>query len=205
MKKFILILLIVYSGLMLVGCYQDMEKTSLEEYISFVKKNKFGFSNSGIDDPKYFLPSPTFIEDYSYIEGGYYWYKADSKRGLFTTNVRPEIAILYLKYDENIYFEAKSTMLTNIKPYNNVIYEYNNYIFYENSNEINITQGSRNFPKDFTMACYNDTNYVLLFIGFESATLAGPSCIDEKYINNIEENWTSFIDQYYGKYYNFSS
>ena len=28
--------------------------------------------------------------------------------------------------------------------------------------------------------------------------------LDEKYINNFEENFTSFIDQYYGEYYNFN-
>lgn len=47
-------------------------------------------------------------------------------------------------------------------------------------------------------------NTVLIFIDFYSGTLVGPLGLDEKYLNNFEENFTSFIDQYYGEYYDFS-
>ena len=203
MRKIILILLIIFSSLSITGCYEDMEKNSLEEYIAFIKKNKFGFSNTGIDHPKYFLPSISFFEDYNYVEGGYHWHDDDSMRGIFTTDVRPEIVILYLKYDATVYLNAKQAMLEKIEPYNNKFYQYKNYVFYENSNEINLSPGLRNFPEDFTMACYNDENYTLIFIGLESVTIRGPSSLDEKYLENIEDNWPLFIEQYYGKYYDF--
>lgn len=202
MKKNIVILLVIFS-LGLTGCYQDLEKNSLEEYVVFINKNNFGFSNTGIDNPKYFLPSVSFVEDYDYVEGGYYWREDDMLRGIFTTNVLPETVLLYLKYDESIYYSAKQTMLENIKPYGDKFYEYNNYIFYENSNEINLSPGERNFPEDFTMACYNDEKHTLIFIGLESVTLAGPSCIDNKYLEDIDNNWGSFVEEYFGEYYDF--
>jgi len=54
------------------------------------------------------------------------------------------------------------------------------------------------------MACYNDESHILIFIGLYSGTLAGPSCLDEKYLNDLDNNWISFIDTYYGEYYDFS-
>ena len=55
-------------------------------------------------------------------------------------------------------------------------------------------------PNVFTMVCYNDDNNMICFLGFCKTY---PE-LDEKYINNFEENFTSFIDQYYGEYYNFN-
>lgn len=203
MKKItysILLILIIFG---LTSCCQDLEKNSLDEYISCISKNKCGFSSKSIDYPDYFLPSSSFLDDYNYLEGNYYWRQDDPLRGLFTTKVQPEIVLLYVKYDENTYHNAKEFMLEKIKPYNNKFYIYNNYVFYENSNRIKL-EGTRSFPKDFTMACYNDENYTLVFIGLYSGTLAGPSCLNKKYLNDIENNWNSFIDTYYGKYYDFS-
>lgn len=196
---------VLYVILFIIGlssCYQDLEEESLTDYIIYINRNEHGYSSVEIDHPDYFLPSLTFIQDYKYIDGKYYWHEDDPLRGLFTTNVNPEISILCLQYEEIIYYKAKEFMLEKISPYSDNFYEYKNYVFYENSNFINLHY--RDFPEWFTMACYNDINYTLIFIGFYSGTLAGPSCLDEKYINNFDENFTSFIDQYYGEYYDFS-
>lgn len=105
--------------------------------------------------------------------------------------------MLALKYDEVIYEDAKQTMLEKIKPYGDKFYQYNDYTFYVNS-------WLSFFHEHFTMACYNDENHTLIFIGLYSGTLAGPSCLEEKYLEDIEGNWKDFIDQYYGAYYDFS-
>ena len=201
MKRLVSIILIMMFSLFVVGCYQDLEKNSLDEYVLQINQNKIGFSSVEIDHPDYFLPSLTFIQDYDYIDGKYYWREDDPLRGLFTTNVNPEISFLCLQYDETTYYNAKAFMLEKIEPYNNKFYEYNNYVFYENSNFINLHY--RDFPEWFTMACYNDVNYTLIFIGFDSGTLAGPSCLDKKYLENMEDNFISFLEQYYGEYYDF--
>lgn len=203
MKRLASIILIMMCSLFVVGCYQDLEKNSLDEYVLQINQNKIGFSSVEIDHPDYFLPSLTFIQDYDYIDGKYYWREDDPLRGLFTTNVNPEISFLCLQYDETTYNNAKAFMLEKIEPYNNKFYEYNNYIFFENSNAIKLRSSSSRIPEWFTMACYNDKKYSLIFIGLYSGTLAGPSCLDIKYLENMEDNFISFLEQYYGEYYDF--
>ena len=175
MKKIICVLLVIFVSLGLASCYTDLEENSLEEYIDQINRNKCGYGSKSINDPELFLPSISFFQEYNYIDGGFYWREDDPMRGTFTTNVRPEIALLYLKYEEDIYYEAKQEMLEKIKPYNDKFYLYNNYVFYENSNYIDFSS-TRRFPKKFTMACYNDENQTLIFIGLYSGTVAGPSC-----------------------------
>ena len=141
MKKLIAFVLIVCMSFCLTGCYKDIEKNSLEEYIACINQNKCGFSSKSIDSPKNFLPSISFLEDYEYLEGNYFWREDDPFRGLFTAQgVFPEIVLLSLKYDENTYYNAKQTMLEEIKPYNDKFYQYNDYHFYENSNQIFLHQ-----------------------------------------------------------------
>lgn len=205
MKKLINSVLLSLCIVLLSGCYQDLEKTSLDEYILYINQNKFGYSNVEIDHPDYFLPNLTFIQDYNYIDGKFYWRDDDPLRGLFTTKVNPEISFLYLQYDESIYFNAKKFMLKEIEPYNNKYFVYNNYVFYENSNAIYLRNLSSSIPEFFTMACYNDEKYALLFIGLYSGTLAGPSCIEKKYVDDIDNNWGDFLKQYFGRCHNFNN
>lgn len=204
MKKDVNIILIVLYLIGLSGCYQDLKKDSLDEYIIHINKNEHGYSETEIDHPKYFLPTTTFLEDFLYLNGFYYWREDDPLRGVFSSKVNPEISFLKLTYEENDYLEAKGEMLRNIESYNNKLYSYNEYIFYENTNFVNIKYESSHLPEHFTMACYNDYKFTLIFIGFCSITISARPCIDEKYINNFDENFTSFIDQYYGEYYDFS-
>lgn len=205
MKKIINFLLISMCIVLLSSCYQDLKKDSLDEYILQINQNKIGFSSVEIDHPDYFLPSLTFIQDYDYIDAKYYWREDDPLRGLFTSNIDPEISFLCLKYEEATYYIAKEFVLNAIIPYDNKFYVYNGYVFYENSNFINLQPApTSRFPEYFTMACYNDVSYTLIFIGFHSGTLAGPSCLEEKYIDGIDNNWGDFLNQYYGQCYNFN-
>ena len=196
MKKIISFILIICMSLGLTSCYQDLERNSLEEYIAYINKNNFGFSNVGIDKPAEFLPSISFLDEYEYLEGTYFWREDGSWA---PKNILPDIALLTLKYDESIYEEAKQVMLEEIKPYGDKFYQYNAYNFYINSNHHTIANDKEiRFPKYFTMACYNDENCTLIFVGFYAQT------VDEKYLEDIEGNWKDFVDQYFGAYYDFS-
>ena len=136
MKKIIAFILTIVISVCLTSCYQDIEESSLEDYIACINQNKCGHSSSSIDSPKNFLPSISFLEDYEYLEGTYLWREDDPFRGFFTAKgVFPEIALLSLKYDENTYYEAKQTMLEEIQPYNDKFYDYGQNTFYENSNK----------------------------------------------------------------------
>jgi len=210
MKKIISFILVIFMSLSLTSCYNDLQRNSLDEYIARISKgnegSKCGFSSTSIDNPEYFLPSSSFLNDYKYLEGTFFWREDDPWRGAFSADEAfPEIALLTLKYDATTYEDAKQTMLEEMKPYNDKFYYYNEYNFYLNSNNFDIiNSGKSRFPENFTMACYNDENYTLIFMGLYSGTLAGPSCLDEKYLEDIEGNWEAFVDQYYGAYYDFS-
>ena len=119
MKRLVSVILIIMCSLFVVGCYQDLEKSSLDEYVLQINQNKIGFSSVEIDHPDYFLPSLTFIQDYDYIDAKYYWREDDPLRGLFTSNVDPEISFLCLKYEEATYYIAKEFVLNAIIPYDN--------------------------------------------------------------------------------------
>ena len=198
MKKIISFILVMVMSLYLTSCYKDIKESSLEDYIACINQNKCGHSSSSIDSPKNFLPSISFLEDYEYLEGNYFWREDDPFRVLTTKNLRPEISFLRLTYDESNYTQAKECMFAEIEPYNQKFYPYNDYIFYENSNFIALKNGRREFPEWFTMACYNDEIKTLIFIGFE-----GTMCLKEEYLTDIEANWMSFIDTYYGDIYDF--
>ena len=68
MKRLVSIILIMMCSLFVVGCYQDLEKNSLDEYILHISHNKIGYSSVEIDHPDYFLPSLTFIQVENHIE-----------------------------------------------------------------------------------------------------------------------------------------
>ncbi len=71
----------------------------------------------------------------------------------------------------------------------NNTYLYGDYVFYLNYDE--------RLPTKFTMACYNDTNDTLIFLG---------ACGSGLKKNNaaVFSNWKGFIDTYFGEYYDFS-
>ena len=201
MKKFTCLILIISCCLVLTSCFADREKTSFDEYVDHVNRYENGFSYVEIDHPLFWLPSISFLQDYSYIEGFYYWREDDALRGFFTDELRSDIALLSLKYDENVYIEAKDFMLQEIEPYEDKYYEYGSYIFYENSNFAE-ERGSKGFPLWFTMACYNDEKQTLCFLGFYVP--GGTTLFDEKYLTDMDNNWEDFIDEFFGEYYDFS-
>ncbi|MBQ7344100.1 MAG: hypothetical protein IJW53_05005 [Clostridia bacterium] len=206
MKKAISIILLFSCCFALYSCnytYHDLEKSSINEYIDLVNKSHIGHSDVEIDHPDFFLPSNAFLTDYAYSEGMYFWREDDMLRGLSTTSVRPDISFIYLRYEDETYTEAKAFMLEKIKSYGDKRYLYGDYVFYENANFIEFKK-TRRFPEQFTMACYNDSNNTLIFIGMYSGTLRGGSCLEKRYLDDIDGNWISFLDTYYGEVYDFS-
>ena len=186
----------VVVALMLVNlasCQSVVQCNSLEDYANKISRSNIGYSDVEIDRPDHFLPSQTFIADYPYINGAYHFYEkweyAFDGSGFAKS-------LLILTYASDIYDEAKAFMLESIPAYNNTTYNYDRYVFYENANFVKI-HGDRRFPGWFTMACYNDTKQELVFIGLYGA-------VDQKYKDDPQGNWVSFIDTYYGEYYDFS-
>ena len=212
LKKYISALLIIISCFFtLSSCsvvlnddgvvFYDIEISSLQDYKDKVNRHERGYSDFEIDLPKYFLPSLSFLEDFDYTEGTYYFFETDFNRLFFTNEIEPSKAIICLKYDENAYSQAKDFMLQEIEPYEDKFFEYGNYVFYENSNFAE-ENGLKGFPLWFTMACYNDEKQTLCFLGFYVP--GGTTLFDEKYLTDIDNNWEDFIDEFFGEYYDFS-
>ena len=188
-----MVTLIIVVACILVSCnIPPIYKNSLDNYITIVEEQNMGYSSLGLDRPDNFLPSNTFFKDYEYLDGGYHLYYDSVAKLKFS----PEVVILYLKYDENNYFEAKEFTLESIPQNEAEVYYYDDYVFYLNKRPWG-TDGAYNF----TMACYNDVNHTLIFIGYDDGN---PSLTEEE-IENIGSNWKEFIDKNYGKYYDFES
>ena len=201
MKKTIFIFLLLLNLLIFTSCSQYLEVSSLEEYSIEASRNG-GYSSISLDEPDCFLPDSSFVEKYNYVDGGFFMRGADLFFSFFNVkDVKPEIAILHLKYDKEIYDSAKNEMLNKILPYNDKFYFYNDFVFYENSNYI-YKYKTRNFPETFTMACYNDSINTLVFIGFYH--YEGSSTPSLQYLKDIDKNWKLFIDIFYGEYYDFN-
>lgn len=200
MKKIIIFVL----GLVLVlsGCCYVTEKKSISEYKEKIAINGFGFSDIELDKPPYYLPSDTFLDDYEYLEGDYYFYEPSIFNEFCTEYWKPNIVLLTLNYDKDVYLDAKDFTINNIPKYEDYFYTYNDYQFYVNKNFMDryVNISVPEMPNIFTMVCYNDEYNIICFLGFANTY---PE-LDEKYLNNLDENWESFIDQYYGEYYDFS-
>ena len=98
-----------------------------------------------------------------------------------------------------MYQQAKDFTLEKIPVARGHIFEYGNYIFYENANYLELH--STGMLDLFTMVCYNDENCTLIFLGYED----GYPKLTEQQKENYKKDWKSFIDTYFGKYYDFSA
>ena len=198
--KRIFIVLIMLCAICLCSCFKDSQVNSLDAYAALVNQ-RGGYSSYSIDNPYYFLPSYTFLEDYPYANGTYLWREDASIKSLCAKNAYPLIALLALQYDDQTYLLAKQTMLDEIPAFGDQVYTHGGFTFYENAK---YAKKESRFPKAFMMAGYNDEKNTLMFIGMYSGTLAGPSCLEERFLNDIENNFSDFIDTYYGQYYDFN-
>ncbi len=121
MKKHIIlfvILLVVFS-IILTGC---LGTNAYEEGLENFYKE---ISSISLNDD--LLPSDTFLEDYPYQNGEYYWH-LDEKDLL----AGPEVSLIVLTYDQETYQAAKEYCKTNmiLSPENSKTYS--GYEFIEN-------------------------------------------------------------------------
>ena len=77
----VVVLLVISFALCACSCeYCDEYRDSLDEYKEWIEKYGKGFSEVELDDANYFLPSVTFLSDFEYEDGGYYYYAQDIYR-----------------------------------------------------------------------------------------------------------------------------
>ena len=158
--------------------------------------DNWDIANSSKGLTKYLFPNENFLIQYSYVEGDYHYY--DNCNSLD----RLETVIAVIKYESDIYLDAKKYCIDNFYLSQNNIKEYNGYFFTENLNlpksYKNVEDGKNiKFPYYMNMFGYNDSQSVLVFIGlycnealYEKAAL-------------VHTDFGSFLKAFYSQYYDF--
>ena len=188
---------------MLTSCCYKTEYNSLEEYKKKINETGLGYSSFELDKPEYFLPGNTFLEEFSYLNGEYFFYENSAFCDICGNEKMPNRVLIALEYDTASYYDAKEFVISNIPKYENYSYSYNNYYFYMNGKFMERFSDDKlpEIPNWFTMVSYNDLNNMICFLGFHNSYPELP----DKFLNDLQNNWESFIDQYYGEFFNFNN
>ena len=197
MKKVLtLITLLTIVVMMLFGC-APQTKNGLDVYIEYYDYIcSFELTNDLI------YSDAQFLEEFKYTNGDFY-YKDE-----FWTCTK---ALLYLSYDNETYTNAKNAVLENTPLYENEVYEFNGYVFYENlampihKGNIDNEQNIRKYQY-FNMVGYNDKKQTLFFLG---AHISPENCFFNKekrdlYTINSPEKLINFIVYEYSEWYSFN-
>ena len=218
MKKIVAIMLkmqkyIILTSIfaLLLGSCQNKRiyKDSFDDYADKIEKYGFGYSGTELDLAETFLPSQTFISDYSYLEGTYHY----NDPGIFPKNKEAETAILTLTYDNENYVLAKDYAQKHLDLTSKNNLEYNNYYCFENMaqpkyygdgeySHLDEEGNNKFFPSWFTMFCFNDTKKILIFLGI--CIYYSSSDEEEEDKEKILSDWGYLLNTYFGQYYDFS-
>ena len=164
---------------LLTSCSRTIEIRGLE---------KFDKANSTHSLCQNLLPDD-MINKFSYQSGDYFYLEV-APEGFGSIYDK---ALLYLTYDKTIYPAAKQYAMEQLDLSEEIVEEYNCFVFYDNQNPyVDIS------PYEFNRFAYNDETNTLLFIGF----YASMEFHDE--VDAYANDWGAFLENYYGEFYDFS-
>ena len=175
--------------------------------VSCAPYEKHGLSNyhpmdSNFEITQQFFPTENsdFLDMFDYVWGDYHYY--ESPLTIIKSPYAKAIAVL--KYEQNVYWEAKQYCLDHMYLSSTNIKEYNGYMFSENlafAKENDSLEDGENtdFPGWFTMMAYNDSLNTLVFIGFYCTYDDDP---DAAY---AETDFGKFLDIFFSEYYDFNA
>ncbi len=146
----------------------------------------FAKETSSVSLNQWILPSVEFIDEFVYIDMDYHYKSVYT--GLFYTD-GAERSIIYAKYDEAIYSQAKQYCFDEMELSNENIIEYNGYRFIQNIKAL------KDFPSWFNMFAYNDDLNSLVFLGYYTTDDA----------EEITYNWGEFLIEQFGEWYSFEN
>ena len=154
------ILSVSVSGCSLVN---DHYRDDFEQYKNVMRGN----CDWETDAKDYILPSEDFIDKFEYKEARYYHYET----ALFDVSNFHAFSYLYFEYSDEVYFEAKDFMLSEVKAFNDHYEHYHDFVFLESAKTVekrnlSSTKIESEFPEWFWMLGYNDVSKSMLFCGF---------------------------------------
>ena len=155
----------------------------------------------------HFLPSETFLEDYSYIAGDHYYDDCTLTKGW-------ERLLLWVEYDSEEYQRAKNYCISEMTFREEPLGYCGKYLFYENMDyaeaaytydpdspyqRIYTTSEGKILPYAFTAFSFNDEKGILVFIGFLAcfgAWVDGKEEAESYY----EQGFEVFMEHYFSIY-----
>ena len=161
--------------------------------------NNFKNNEGNYELNVYLLPTDDFVNRFDYTDIDYHY------REHYESNidfVGYEKSIVVIKYEENVYEQAKEFCLQEMTLSENYILEHNGYVFKENV-ELAIEQDRYredfvySFPKRFNMFAYSDSLNCIIFLGFYC-----PDYTNEDAMLTIKK-WDQFLYRYYSDVYCF--
>lgn len=159
--------------------------------------DKYAPETSSVSLSSYLFPSETFLEDYEYVAGDYYY----DDYGPFE---HWERLLMWLQYDAEEYQRAKELCLTEMTFREEPLGDCGKYTFYENMERAEVygtyspppayyvSKTNEIFPYSFTAFSFNDEKRVLIFIGISLTAEQS-----EKY---YEQGFDSFVKHYFPMY-----
>jgi len=183
MKK-IIIFLLCFATVFLCSCGSEY---SIDGY------ENFQTSHSHYELNHYLVPSLDFTELFQYTDIDYYYREEYNSLFDFT-----ERSFLVVKYEKQIYEQAKEYCFQNMQLSDTNFVEYNEYVFIENTELA--TKQDRNgtlssFPNWFNMFSYNDNSNSLLFLGFYNSNYTSDDA------QNVRDNWGAFLEKHFSDIY----
>jgi len=191
--SFISAFLIVFcASFLLCGCTEKLYREGLEN---------FATEDSTHSYCDFVLPTETFLEDYAYIDGDWYYYWKDE--GFFSDE--RDSGLMWLQYDEATYENVKEIVFSNFSLSNDIIISINGYNFYQNLSYAEIWSYADGFPEDCFVA-FNDGKKIFvsffLYVSDDEEELLN-SIITTDIDNLTEEEWSAYLTEFF-PFYDFS-
>ena len=192
-----LLILLTFS---VSACATDLVRSGIEEY-------SFATSSDGLtsgllpyveNEENHEQEYDGFLTKYKYIDGDYrYTYKDDAP--FYNTR---ETVLMWLRYESEVYEEAKAYMLETVPLSAKYRYEYNGYSFIGNlsivSDRILNQYGDySDSPNPFLTVGYSDSKNILVFSGV-SASFGTQAELLKEILDSSD--WGAFLKEYYPFY-----
>lgn len=168
------------------GCSEKFYKEGLENFTTADSSNSYC---------RYILPTETFLEDYAYVDGDWYYY---NKVEHVFLNER-DCGLMWLQYDETTYASVKEVVFSNFSLSEEKFVSINGYDFYQN---FSYTAHDDGFPEDCFVA-FNDGKKIFvsffLYVNEDEETLLH-SIVTTDIDNLTEAEWNAYLTEFFPFY-----
>ena len=186
-KRLVLIFVILLMLFSVVSC-DSYELRGIEKY---------NWANSSMGISSRLLPDREFHNEFEYVDSEYYYTYSGMVKNF------KESELMYLRYEKNVYEQAKQKALDSIKISDEYKYSYKGREFYLNLNgydlpELSMDNSQFEFPYWFNMMSFDDKSNSLIFIGFYAGPVDNLSEKDREILcSEVGLNIQTFFDEYF--------